>query len=71
MSNDHALSDNMISYLFKRMIELQMRCQALQVRFEDQSASLKLARQSHGDMQVHLDMNRLLPHNVLIATRSV
>ncbi|KAH8999271.1 hypothetical protein EDB92DRAFT_947936 [Lactarius akahatsu] len=38
-----------------QMIELQMRCQALQVRFEDQSASLKLARESHGDMQVHLD----------------
>ncbi|KAH9179869.1 hypothetical protein EDB89DRAFT_1900924 [Lactarius sanguifluus] len=38
-----------------QMIELQMRCQALQVRFEDQSASLKLARESHGDMQVKLD----------------
>ncbi|KAH9077342.1 hypothetical protein EDB83DRAFT_1699287 [Lactarius deliciosus] len=51
-------------------IELQMRCQALQVRFEDQSASLKLARESHGDMQVHLDLNGLLLHNEFIATRS-
>ncbi|KAF8259652.1 hypothetical protein EI94DRAFT_1194073 [Lactarius quietus] len=37
-----------------RMVELQMRCQALQVRFEDQSASLNLARESHGDMQERL-----------------
>ncbi|KAI9448195.1 hypothetical protein H4582DRAFT_68361 [Lactarius indigo] len=53
-----------------QIIELQMRCQALQVRFEDQSASLKLARESHGDMQVHLDLNRSLLHNVFIATRN-
>ena len=55
---------------FKRMVELQMRCQALQVRFEDQSATLKLARESHGDMQVHLDLDMLLVPNVFIATRS-
>ncbi|KAN0131470.1 hypothetical protein V8E53_010847 [Lactarius tabidus] len=37
-----------------RMVELQMRCQTLQVRFEDQSASLKLARENHGDIQERL-----------------
>ncbi|KAI0307318.1 hypothetical protein B0F90DRAFT_1687302 [Multifurca ochricompacta] len=37
-----------------RMMQLQMRSQALQERLEDQSASLKLARESHGDMQERL-----------------
>lgn len=37
-----------------RMVELQMRCQTLQARFEDQSGSLKLARENHGDMQERL-----------------
>lgn len=45
------------------MVELQMRCQALQVRFEDQSVSLKLAKENHGDMKVHHDLNRLLLPN--------
>ncbi|KAH9999317.1 hypothetical protein BJV77DRAFT_1064239 [Russula vinacea] len=37
-----------------RMTQLQMRCHSLQERFEDQSATLKLARESHGDMQERL-----------------
>ncbi|KAI0254395.1 hypothetical protein BJV78DRAFT_1152493 [Lactifluus subvellereus] len=37
-----------------RVVQLQMRCHALQERFEDQSASLKLARESHGDIQERL-----------------
>ncbi|KAI0303246.1 hypothetical protein BC826DRAFT_965799 [Russula brevipes] len=37
-----------------RMTQLQMRCHALQERFEDQSISLKLARENHGDMQERL-----------------
>lgn len=39
-----------------RMTQLQMRCHSLQERFEDQSATLKLARESHGDMQVTFDL---------------
>ncbi|KAH9966107.1 hypothetical protein BC827DRAFT_795715 [Russula dissimulans] len=37
-----------------RMTQLQMRCHALQERFEDQSVTLKLARESHGDIQERL-----------------
>ena len=69
MSDGNALSHIMVSH-FSRMIELQMRCQALQVRFEDQSASLKLARESHGDMQVPLDHLKLLLPNLFIPARS-
>ena len=58
MSKDCALIYGIISHFFKRMVELQMRCQALQVRFEDQSASLKQARENHGDMKVCHDLNR-------------
>src|SRR6267142_680017 len=36
------------------MTQLQMRCHALQERFDDQSATLRLARENHGDMQVSL-----------------
>lgn len=39
-----------------RMTQLQMRYHSLQERFEDQSATLKLARESHGDMQVTFDL---------------
>ena len=61
VSNEYARSHSLIShFLKKRMGKLEMRCQALQVRFKDQSASLKLARESHGAVQVHLDLNRLL-----------
>ncbi|KAI9512189.1 hypothetical protein F5148DRAFT_54941 [Russula earlei] len=38
----------------ERTTQLQIRCHALQERFEDQSATLKLARESHGDMQERL-----------------
>lgn len=43
---------NDMSFKWPRMTQLQMRCHALQERFDDQSATLKLARESHGDMQV-------------------
>jgi hypothetical protein len=52
-----------------RMTQLQMRCHSLQERFEDQSTTLKLARENHGDMQVTFDLYGLLC-NVLIALRS-
>lgn len=42
------------------MMQLQMRCHALQERFDDQSATLKLARESHGDMQVSISMFSIL-----------
>lgn len=40
-----------------RITQLQMRCHSLQERFEDQSTTLKLARESHGDMQVTFDLH--------------
>lgn len=46
------------------MTHLQMRCHALQERSEDQSASLKLAKESQGDMQVTHSLYRLPLNNV-------
>jgi hypothetical protein len=46
------------------MTQLQMRCHSLQERFEDQSATLKLARESHGDMQVTFDLYILPLHHL-------
>lgn len=43
-----------------------MRCHALQERFEDQSTSLKLAREGHGDIQVTLDLYKLSQHNLFM-----
>jgi hypothetical protein len=53
-----------------RMTQLQMRCHSLQERFEDQSATLKLARESHGDMQVTIGLFRSPLHDVFITLRS-
>jgi len=51
--SDHTtLYETNMSFKWPRMTQLQMRCHALQERFDDQSATLKLARESHGDMQV-------------------
>jgi predicted nucleic acid-binding Zn-ribbon protein len=47
-----------------------MRCHSLQERFEDQSATLKLARKSHGDMQVTFGLYTLPLHIFFITLRS-